>query len=183
MINKYNIKYNGLIYKECDLISGIDEYREYMLELNNKFDISKHEIETIKSFVGHGHSLLTGVSGMFCGMIDDIDDRQPMLDHLSILKAKVLSGQLTHILNGDKLVINNRGGYFSIKENEEFEILDVITSKYTESDIRINKWLGGRHYYAKVRNIDVIDTDGGLKWNTEQYARSMAIKFIEKLNK
>lgn len=169
-------------YTDQYFISGIEDYKEYMQILNNKFAVSEDEIKNIETFIGHGHSILTGVSGMFSGMIDKKEKREPMLSHLKLLQAKVLSDQLRHVLNGDRLAINKLGGYFPIKPDEEIEFIETKNDIYIESDIKIKKWHGGSHFYAKVGNIDVVDEFDNVKWKSEKKAKEKSIKFIHNLN-
>lgn len=179
---KVNFKNNWMEYTDCYFISNLDEYKNYILLLNNMFLVSETEIKNLKTFMGHGHSLLTGISGTFCGMIDSKEERKPMLAHLKYLHATILTDQLKHLLNGEKLVINKIGGYFPIKLGQEFELTEINGKKFTKKDIKVNKWWGGKHYYAKIDNIDVVDDDGNVKWNTEQYAYDVAIKYMYYLN-
>jgi hypothetical protein len=185
-MKKYNIeidlKGNLMKYPGCYFIDSLDSYNEYLIILNNKFLISESEIKNIQTFIGHGYSYLTGLSTLFCGTIEEKDKREPILLHLKYLQASVLIGQINSLLDGKKLVINDNGGYFTIKPDEKYKIFS-IDNKYTIKDIKIKKWWGGKHYYAKVGNIDVKDDDGNVKWNTEQYAYDMSVKFMNFLNK
>lgn len=76
----------------------------------------------------------------------------------------------------------SKGGYFPIKQDNEYRILETDTKKYTNKDIKINKWFGGKHFYAKISEIDVVDEFGNVKWNTEEDATKAAEKYIKKLN-
>lgn len=185
-MKKYNItvKYNGyeFLHSNCFFIENLHDLQEYLVIFNNKFAVSEEEIKTIKSFIGHGHSYLTGVAGMFCGMGLNIGEREPMLAHLKYLQASALTSMVYHVLNGDKLAINHNGGIIPIKHDEEYILEPCSDKTYSKADIKINKWYGGRHYYAKVGGIDVVDQYGSCKWNTEQYAYDMAITFMNKLN-
>ena len=58
----------------------------------------------------------------------------------------------------------------------EFPILE----RPTENDINIISWSGGKHYYAKVGNYDVV-VNGVQKWNTKYEAREAAKTFINSL--
>ena len=58
----------------------------------------------------------------------------------------------------------------------EFPILEIPT----ENDINIISWPGGKHYYAKVGNYDVV-VNGVQKWNTKYEAREAAKTFINTL--
>lgn len=169
-------------HTNCYFIDSLKTYKEYNLELTNKFLVSESEIKNLKTFIGHGHSLLTGISGMFCGMINDKEEREPMLVSLKMLQANLLANQLKSLLEGEKLVINKNGGYFPIKPDQEYKLTEIDGNIFTTKDIKVQKWWGGRHYYAKVGNIDVIDDDGNVKWNTEEYAYDMAVKYMNQLN-
>jgi len=188
----YNVKIKfknhdeWLEYNDIYVIPTLKEYSLYLIEFNNKFDISAEEIKTPKTFVGHGHSLFTGLVGTLNGkgMIENIDKREPMLLALRSFQATVLKNQLDDLLKGKSLVINKNGGYFTIKNDggDEYQIIETGKKLYSKSDIKTNKWWGGQHYYAKVDNVDVIDNSGNVKWNSEKTAYEMAEVFMEKLN-
>lgn len=135
MLQKYDLKVFGLVYENYYLIENINQYKEYMDIMNNKFDVSESEIKNLKTFIGHGYSYLTGLSTMFCGTIEDKEEREPMLAHLKYLHGKTLVGQLEYILKGYKLAINDNGGYFPIKPDEKFEILKTYSNKYTKDEV------------------------------------------------
>jgi S-adenosylmethionine hydrolase len=185
MAKRYNIKveFKGcwMEYADCIFIESMDDYKVYMQELNNKFAVSESEIKNNKTWIGHGHSRLTAIAGMG-NMIENIEEREPMLFNLKLLHARVLSDQLKDIMEGKKLVINKSGGYFSIKPDQKYEVVAIGNDKYTESDIKIKKWWGGLHYYAKVGEVDVVDEFGNVKWNTEKRAREIALKYMHDLN-
>jgi hypothetical protein len=48
----------------------------------------------------------------------------------------------------------------------------------TIDDVRIIQWPGGLHFYAKVGNVDIVDSRGNQKWDTEEEAKKEAAKFI-----
>jgi len=181
----YNIKVNHkglwLEYTHHYFIQSLEDYKDYLSLLNNRFTASKNEIKNNETFIGHGHSYLTGISGMFCGMINDKAERAPMLAHLTFLHGTVVSQQVKHLLQGDKLVINQNGGYFPIKPTQEYKCTIIANKQYTESDIKVSKWQHGSHYYAKIGKIDVIDKIGNTKWNTRQGAKQAAIQYLKKL--
>lgn len=185
MGKRYNIKVefkgNWMEYTDCIFIENMDDYKVYMQELNNKFAVSESEIRNNKTWLGHGHSQLTAIAGMG-NMIENIEEREPMLFNLKLLHARVLTDQLKDIMDGKKLVINKSGGYFPIKPDQKYEVVAICNDNYTEADIKTNKWWGGSHYYAKIGNVDVIDDFGNVKWNTEKRAREVALKFMHDLN-
>lgn len=87
-----------------------------------------------------------------------------------------------------KIYVNEVGGWFMLQDGmrilktvqtETFKFPDVL---YAESDIRITQFNGGKHFYAKVGDFQVVDKDGDTKWNTRQFAETVAKKFLENLN-
>lgn len=52
MLQKYDLKVFGLVYENYYLVENIDQYKEYMDIMNNKFDVSEDEIKNIKTFIG-----------------------------------------------------------------------------------------------------------------------------------
>jgi len=171
---KYWMKYSDVI-----LIDSLESYQEYYENFKNKFTIAESEIKTLKNFSGHGHSTLAQI--VSC-LHEDKSDREPMLFHLKKLQGTLLANQVKDILNGNKLVINKHGGYTIIFKDDEYRILETDEKKYTRKDIKINKWFGGKHFYAKISEIDVVDEFGNVKWNTEEDATKAAEKYIKKLN-
>lgn len=53
---------------------------------------------------------------------------------------------------------------------------------YSETEIKVSKFQGGKHWYAKVGDFEVKDDSGDNKWNTEKYAYLIAKKFMNKIN-
>jgi hypothetical protein len=178
-----NFKGHVMKYNDYYLINNLEEYKYYLEELNNKFIVSESEIKTLNTFIGHGHSLLTGIAGTLGGgMKNNIDEREPMLAALKVLQGTVICNQLKNLIDGYKLAINKKGGYFMIKDSDEYTATEVGKDVYTESDVITHKWWGGQHYYVKVGNIDVIDALGNVKWNSEKTAMEIGILYMNKLN-
>jgi hypothetical protein len=98
---------------------------------------------------------------------------------------KAFNAKMNAILRYGSIYVNEAGGWFMLQdhmkilktvETENFKFPDIL---YTESDIKISKFQGGRHFYAKVGGFEVVDESGDSKWNTEKYAYSVAKKFLE----
>ena len=71
--------------------------------------------------------------------------------------------------------------HFEISEvvfSDEFQYPNTVMA--TEKDVRIIRWDGGTHYYAKVGRLDVVDGRGNQKWGTEAEAKAAAIEFIKR---
>jgi hypothetical protein len=79
---------------------------------------------------------------------------------------------------------NHPAGLKIVKTIKKYELefpKDEELKEYTEDDITINKWTEGSHYYAKIGDIDVVDEDGHVKWNSGDIAREKAIEYLKTL--
>jgi len=109
---------------------------------------------------------------------------------LQKVSGKTFQTQSKFILNGLSIYINKNGGFFSgITSYKTLKTQEIINNiifpkndgKYTDKDIRILKWDGGTHYYAKINDFDV-EVNDELKWNTEIEARKKAMEFLKTIN-
>lgn len=51
--------------------------------------------------------------------------------------------------------------------------------EYNFKDVRFIRWPGGRHWYAKLGSIDIVDKYGYQKWNDKYYAMEVAKKWCK----
>lgn len=102
------------------------------------------------------------------------------------LEIKVYQSRLHSILKYGCMYVNESGGGFP--HTDGVEIVDEIIKdklvfpEYSIKDICVKRWEGGKHYYAKIGNSDVIDKHGNQKWNTKKEAKRQAILFIKEQN-
>ena len=174
-----NIKCFGMDYHGYYLIENLNDLFEYEDSIwkAKTIEAAKDIIHSSKrSFIGHcntilgntahGLSKVTGQGGLYI---------------LTDLMGKTSANRFIAVSFGKKLAINHNGGYFPIPDNAVIKILPEYT--YTEKDIHITQFEDGRHWYATVGGIDVVDTFFGRRFNTYDYAYKMALKFIKELNK
>lgn len=73
-------------------------------------------------------------------------------------------------------------------DNPSIEILETIEkdnivypdiNKVNLSDVRYIRWNEGKHWYAKIDKLDIVDKYGNQKWNTRQEAEAAAKWYIE----
>lgn len=76
-------------------------------------------------------------------------------------------------------------------DNPSIEIVETIVKdkmvypddeKLTMDDVRYLQWYGGKHWYAKVGKLDIVDKDGNQKWDTKKEAEEAARWFINNNN-
>lgn len=105
-------------------------------------------------------------------------------DVVDNLLTTTFRGMHSSIQKTGAIYIQSSGGYFPHSDA-------VVIHKTVEQDgfdfpilskaIKVFQWQGGKHYYAKVGHLDVIDAAGNHKWNTVKEAERQAEIFAKKL--
>jgi|GEM_PF-4799527 hypothetical protein len=72
-------------------------------------------------------------------------------------------------------------GYTEIREHYYSDTLSFPTEKYTLDDVRYIQWEGGRHWYAKIGKLDIVDKRSNQKWNTKAEAEKAAKEYFQEL--
>lgn len=172
-----NIKAFNLEYTNMVLIETMDDLYEYFetISAERVKEAAKDILETAKT----GNHNKTRLGGFTKLMSEHTD--QGEIYTLCDIVGRVQATQIMKVAQGIKLAINLSGGYFPIPEDAEIQIMP--THKYTEKDIKITKFDGGKHYYATIGGVEVVDEWGDKKWNTYNYAEIIAKKYLDDLNK
>ncbi len=112
-------------------------------------------------------------------------NRKSIIDDLFILSDTFCKPKINAVLKGNKLIINAANGWCCLLAGKSgHEILEIIEKDklvfpyYSEQDIHVSKWLGGKHYYARIGNTSVI-VNGKTKWNTAKEAERNAKEFLK----
>jgi len=167
---------DGLLYQNNILIENIEELNFY---LNNNFSnrITDAAKDLINAPIENRHYI-----NRTAGAADIIAKAKGggSLTALMNLSDTISRNLFEHILNGKKILINQLGGYHFLNDGDSVELLNDYV--YTEKDISISKFEGGKHFYAKIGDINVYDKYGDYKWNTHEYAEKTAIQFLNDLN-
>lgn len=100
------------------------------------------------------------------------------------LEHRVLSDKIKAMLTCGTIYLRDSGSYMTAPKNKYRIKQQIVMSSmkypnYSESDINIRTWDGGRHYYAKIGNLDVVDSKGDQKWNTHKAAMEAAKKELK----
>jgi len=168
------------------VIEDIDTLEEYM-EKRAKSLMGTYYKMKEKKFTGHCFSkdelmLETALTyGREKPVITVIDDCTRIADTiLSAYSKMFLIDGIVFITYNDCIrPIKNTQKKTLKTENKE--ILAWPLRDYTENDISVNRWPEGKHYYAKIRNIEVADEDGDIKWGSAEEAERQAKIFLKKL--
>ena len=177
--NKITIDYDWLLVIESveDLIMYHDN--TMLAQIQPAWD------NLLKTHKGKAH--IATVLGRLINIQAEIEGgKKSLIELTSIVSGKVFAAKASALMNFKKIYINKTGGFFPHSEDvivlDEMIIEDkrLIFPQYTENDIRIKKWDGGKHYYAFVGDFEV-EMHGERKWNTEQRAMDMAKAFLYRM--
>lgn len=194
--------YKFALVKRNDI--NVNNYWVWMVETNEHFyffmehrrNLVETEYVAAKKLTHGGYHLNTSMQyavhatltmGVECGA------RKPngtFVDDLIELQGKFIDPIIQLWANRKyPLAVNPKGGFcpmdprlFTILKVVEKDELEMPAGSYDKSDIKITKWPGGKHYYAKVGTYDVV-VKNEVKWDTWNEAEKNALEFLEKLNK
>jgi hypothetical protein len=168
-------------------IKDLVQKKEYwLLQINNLKDFKEFKLkqnfvdEGIKDFNNDRHP--DTPIGSFLDVTSRINQRK-ILDPMPLIN-NVFNTMETYVKNGEILLINPFMGYRIQDKNDiiiDIAIKDVFIFPINkENSLRIISWEGGKHFYVKVGNIDVV-VDQDQKWNSEEEARKAGIYFMENI--
>ena len=112
----------------------------------------------------------------------------PMFNVANELLTEAINGRIKDIDKYGECYLANGVQCFGFSKSSH-EICDSIFSDEfvyptqrpaTMNDVRIIVWNGGKHFYAKVGNFDIVDSKGNQKWNTESEAKAAAEEYIKR---
>lgn len=97
------------------------------------------------------------------------------------------------LLKNREEMMNNKEEFFLDDKLTTFmltpgitEIIDEFVSNMLEypdekmsiDNVRYIQWDGGKHWYAKIGKLDIVDEDGNQKWNSKQEAENAVRKYF-----
>lgn len=107
------------------------------------------------------------------------------IEQSSKTERDVFIAKMEVIWRFGKIYVDENASFFphtdDIQIMHEVEKDTLVWPHYDSEDIRIVRWPGGKHYYAKIGKLPVVDEKGNEKWNTEERARAKAEKYLNEL--
>lgn len=105
-----------------------------------------------------------------------------VVESMCSLADSMTQRQIDAINSGKTIWFNERGGWnYGLKGITATVYRDkILFPNYTEKDIRISRWGGGQHFYAKIGEIEVKEVVNGetvMKWNTRSEAYQKALTY------
>lgn len=165
-------------YLYCDSVECLLEHFEKYI---------KHEIS--KGFSDGFNHARTGdhYKTSWASLIDLMStiNNKPFLEQSLTLENEMFESRMKMIqsdggcLLTDGLTVMPISGFKII---DECDMHKMIWPTYSESDIRVITWPGGIHFYAKIGNMDVVDSESNQKWNSWDEAYEKAKEFLNKIN-
>lgn len=99
----------------------------------------------------------------------------------SEIDSGVFVCQMELLLKGVNVYINRNGGWcFGEKDYSDwYDSENLVFPDFTEEQIKVEQWGGGKHYYAYIGKMQVKDGDI-VKWDTYEEAYRQAMILIQK---
>ena len=111
------------------------------------------------------------------------------------LENKVLHNRINDFLEFGEIYLANGVQQLGFSDSvheivEEIECEELVYPREAQfhlEEVRYMQWdvpglPKGKHWYAKIGNMDVKDKQGNMKWNTKEEAEAAAAWFCQKLN-
>jgi len=111
-----------------------------------------------------------------------------MGDDIAYISDKLSLGYARIFCECGKIFVNRNLGFCTLPDQFEPKILRSIKAtrfifpEYTEKDIKVSQWAGGKHWYAKIGTVDVQDKNGNVKWSSYESAFQVAKQSLNELN-
>lgn len=101
------------------------------------------------------------------------------LEGATSLEKRTFEDRIKRFLDGKPIFFTDGLPYYPPREwpeyeNEKWSEELVFPYEYNYEDVRFLQWPGGRHWYAKIGNIDIVDRYGHQKWSDLSYAQKVA---------
>lgn len=162
-------------------ISTIEEYLKYRNETDSKIygDIVKDMINVTKGY----HETNPATT---CILFENrkYKGEKTLLELVTDFSSEISEWQIEYLLKGYYLLFNPLGGCH-FDTNPDYKWIHqkyLVFPEFKETDIKIEKFPDGKHYYAYIGTTQVRDNDI-LKWNTYEEAYKQAKTYITSQNK
>lgn len=165
---------------EADSLHVIHEHFKKYVGAEIKQGI-KEIISRISGKIGH-------YSNKFASIVDMMMQisNEPYLVVATRLENEMLQTRLKGYVDGieqylsDSLSVIIMSPHLEIIDEEyKDKMVFPHEERPTLDDVKYMTWYGGKHYYAKIGKIDIVDKDNNQKWNTKKEAEEAAKWYIE----
>lgn len=158
-------------YVACEINDGVKEYVDHL------------KAHAEGTYIGH-------YTTQWGSLIDTLTTatEQPSIVRIMKEETELYYNRMRDINAGREIYLSEgltvfmlTEGYTEIREHYYSDTLSFPTEKYTLDDVRYIQWDGGRHWYAKIGKLDIVDSNGNQKWNTKSEAEKAAKEYFREL--
>lgn len=152
-----NDQYHSWMLKCDDLVTLMDHTEKYMT-----LQISEGMRDYVSSTQAGVHFSSTWAAGLIKGRAERYGTT--IVEASTGLEGDILDGKLKALSEEKILLLRESGSYMYLSEG--FEVTETQEKEnssypdYTERDIKVIRYPGGSHYYAKISVVDVYDMEG-----------------------
>ena len=101
-----------------------------------------------------------------------------LLESACQLENKLFNDRLNMFLKGEEFYLTEGLTVFKlldcvaeiVEEVYKDEMIYPDNNTHSIENVRYLQWEGGKHWYAKVGKIDIVDKEGNQKWNSKEEA-------------
>lgn len=170
------------LFKPKDAMQIMEHWRKYPRSIISE-GTKKLEKKIIKGYRGHFTNDFEAAVEIWMYSIGE-----DLVTSMVRIENEALSSRISAFGSGREIYLNH--GIQVVMLDERFT--DVVATKECDAltfpdevrptldDVRYLMWEGGRHTYAKIGKLDVVDAAGNMKWNTRAEAEAAAKWYIEK---
>ena len=193
------MSYTFVKLQQKPTVDGKQRTPYWMFKPKSTMDIMEHWNKYPRSVMSEGTKKLVakfskGHTGHFTNDFERVVEvymsatGKDLVTSIVQMENEALNNRLNTFNTGHEIYLNH--GMQVVLLDERFT--DIVVTKESESltfpdeekptldDVRFLVWEGGKHTYAKIGKLDVVDADGNMKWNTRSEAEDAAKWYIEK---
>lgn len=177
-----NPKSKGMWYLKADSVSTIHEHFLKYVGAEIKQGM-KEIISRASGKIGH-------YTNKFASTVDimmQLNEGKPYFIVATELENEMLQTRIRGYINGREQYLTDSLSVLIMSPNVEIideeyksELVYPHESKPSLEDVKYMTWYGGKHWYAKIGKIDIVDRDNNQKWNTKEEAEEAAKWYIER---
>lgn len=183
------VKFNNIWYLKPEKLEDVIEHFKKFCgrEFEEGFNDFKNNVAIHKDYNGEKYLYSKNHSSSHwrnaVELTMQIND-QSWIEAACSLEDKTYKDRINHFNSGKPVFFTDGLAYCPLIDWPEYE--DEIWKEelefpyeYQYENCRFIQWPGGRHWYAKYGNIDIIDKYGHQKWSDKSYAQEVAKKWCK----
>lgn len=178
---KRNPDSKGTWYLEADSLSTIHEHFLKYVGAEIK--------EGVQQIVSRASDMIGHYTNRFAMTVDvmmQLNEGKSCITVATELENEMLQTRIKNYVNGTEQYLTDSLSVLLFSPNLEIideqyksEMIYPHETKPSLEDVKFMTWHGGKHWYAKIGKMDVVDRDNNQKWDTKKEAEEAAKWYIE----